>query len=249
VTNDSSLFIRGCVQVDRTTCVGEALDTTPLQLGGFIDGSYAAQYLCTALVENQLVPRGDPNKLRVETSRVELYEADVQVLNTDMQVISGPSGPAQFSVPVTGFVDPSSGNSPGTGLATVVMLDARTVQNLAKQAASSNTVQQVVASIVIRGRTLGGLEVHTNEFLYPIDVCAGCQCFQPPGKLCVGGMDQPDDDCRLGIDNQVDCRYLGTQDPCKYLECTVDVVTGKSDLNSAHCPAVAGAADGTCCNP
>jgi hypothetical protein len=128
----------------------------------------------------------------------------------------------------------------------VVILDATTATALAKSASSSGKVQQVVASVIIRGRTLGGLEVHTNELLYPIEVCGGCQCAQPPGKQCYGGMDAPDKDCRIGIDATVDCRYL---DPCQYLECSPDAVTGKSDLTTAHCPAMAGAPNGSCCNP
>jgi hypothetical protein len=241
--DDSSLFIRGCVDVPRDTCVVDVANPLiPLLFGGSMDAAYVSEYQCVALVENQLVPRGDANKLRTETSRVELYQADVQVLNTNNppQVINrGAAGAAQFSVPITGFVDPSMGTDPGIGAASVIMLDFATVQALASAAVATNTQQMVQVSVIIRGRTLGGLEVHTNEFLYPINLCNGCLCSVPVGSPCIGGSEKPAENCRLGLDAAVDCRFLG----CGQLECP------DGTLTSAQCPAKTGQPDPaqSCC--
>jgi hypothetical protein len=251
VQNESSIFIRGCLSVPKDTCVEVGSTTSDFTLSANIDGFYRSEYRCAALLENQLVARGDITKLRTETSRVEFYRAEVQVLTNDAspKVITRKDGsPAQFSVPLAGFADPGTGVDPGIGIADVVMLDFSTLSELALTAAQpGGTHQLVVASVIVKGRTLGGLEVHSNEFRYPIDVCGGCMCHQPPGEQCAGGSTKPTPDCSLGQDESgsgVDCRNL---DACTQLECDVNPMTGMPSLAFSHCPANPLAVNKSCC--
>ena len=73
-------------------------------------------------------------------------------------------------------------------------------------AAGPHTVQvaknELIVEIVARGRTLGGTEVESAPWRFPITVCDGCTC----GDLC--GMDQMDAkaDCQFGTDGH--CRFI-----------------------------------------
>lgn len=230
VQNEGTLFIRGCLDVPRDTCVVQASTTAAFVGSGSIDGYLNAQgqYHCFALIENQLVKRGDPNQLRVETSRVDVYQAEVQVLDTDPV---NPTAYAKFTVPTSGFADPGSGNEPGLGIADIVLIDHATLQTLAGTAFTSNAVQKVVASVVLHGRTTGGQEVTSKEFKFPIDVCGACACTVPADDACIGSDQPAAPDCLLGQDSAVDCRAL---DP-SILRCAVDSL-GQVDLTTATCP-------------
>jgi hypothetical protein len=238
--NDSSIFIRSCLATtDRTACMFQVQITSSEIFSGTIDAAYAGEYHCIAVVENQMVPRGDPNRLKTETSGVELYEAEVQVLDP----AQGNAAIKQFSVPITGFIDPGMSGQPGVGGTDITMVDAATVQSEAAIVAATGKVQTVVASVIAKGRTLGGSEVHTQEFLFPIDIYYGSTCFQPPGMACCGGMGSSTSaDCRLAIDEATSCQsvcsYLGA---CKTLECDTP-----GDVTTAHCPSNV-PPDNSCC--
>jgi hypothetical protein len=249
VQNESSIFIRGCLQVPKDTCMQTGSTTSNFILDANIDGFLAGEYVCSALMENQLVARGDITKPRTETSRVSFYQAEVQVFTNDQppKLIQRKDGsPAQFSVPLTGFADPGTGIDPGLGIADIVMLDFATLSELALTAAQpGGTHQLVVASVIVKGRTLGGTEVQSNTFTFPIDVCGGCMCRQPSQQLCAGGSTKAASDCSLGQDEPggiVDCRNL---DPCTQLEC--DIPGKMNSLAAAHCPANPLAVNKSCC--
>lgn len=218
VRNDSTVFIRECMVVQHDTCIGPTPSTnTQFWTGGLLDTRYRTRYDCLALVENQLVARGDPNKARTETSRIEFYEAEVQILTPDTKTpANGYSVPtSQFSIPVTGFADPGSGADPGLGTVGINMIDAGTAKKLGEQAVGNNTVVTVVVSVVLHGKTLGGTEVQTNEFRYPLDICYGCLCDNSAvvaPDTCSVSVTAPAGDCLLGQDQSYDCRL--THEDC-----------------------------------
>jgi hypothetical protein len=218
VRNDSTVFIRECMVVQHDTCVGPTPSaSTQFWTSGLLDTRYRQRYDCFALVENQLVARGDPTKARTETSRIEFYEAEVQILTPDTATpANGYSVPkSQFSIPVTGFADPGTGADPGLGTVGINMIDAATAAALGKEAVANNTLVTVVASVVLHGKTLGGTEVQTNEFRYPLDICYGCLCDSSAvvaPETCAAPVSQPASDCELGQDVKYDCRL--TRENC-----------------------------------
>lgn len=246
-SNDSSIFIRGCLATtDRTMCMFTVQTTSSEIFKGTIDAAYAGEYHCIAAVENQLVAVGNPQTLETETDGVELYEAEVQVLDPSQNN----AAIKQFSVPIAGYIDPGMAGTPGISGTDILMIDAATVQAEAKKVAATKTVQTVVASVIARGRTLGGLEVHTQEFLFPIEIYDGGTCYAPSGTACCGGTSSSSTvDCRLAIDESTDCAlicsYLGA---CNVLECPIDPATGLSLIDQAHCP-VNTPPNNSCCNP
>lgn len=242
VNNESSLFVRECLAVPRDTCLATPTTNAAFYSSGSVDAAYRGSYVCAAMIENQMVEVGSATQLRTETSRISVYEAEVQVLTNDP---NSPQTIAEYTVPVSSFVDPGNGTDPGLSVAFVTLLDNATMQKVAKQAGGRGTYQ-VVTSTVLHGRTLGGIELQSNTFKFPIDVAVGGSCQAAPGMPCASsGMASSSlpTDCELGQDEPVDCRYL---DPCTYLVCDKDS-TGTGILNSARCPPNGGLGDGSCC--
>jgi hypothetical protein len=240
--DDSSIFIRGVVDVSRTDCTFQVSDNPTLLLQGSIDAAYAGEYKNVVIVENQLVARGDPTTLKTETSRVQLFEAEVQVLDPSQ----GNGAIAKYSTPVSGFADPSMAGQPGATGSEVLMIDAATIKTLATRVTSTGLAQTVVASVTILGRTLGGQQVHTQEFLYPIEVFYGTTCGSTGGNPCVSSMSaNVMNDCRLGLDESTPCQNIAANlGLCHRLECTL--VAGVPDPGSAVCPSSVPPNDSCC---
>jgi hypothetical protein len=241
VKDESSLIVVGCLTVPHDTCEVQASTNSAFNPEGTIDAAVAAEYKCYALFENQLVQRGDPNTLKTETSRIEVYQAEVQVLNDDPNT---PTAFAKYTVPVSGHADPAVGTQPGVGATIVTAIDNATLQKLAATALSTNKVQQVVSSIVLHARTSGGQEITSNEFKYPITVSFGSACYVPPGEQCSGGTSKPAAEaCLFGQDEKVDCRLLSP----KALLCQPQVLDPSlPDPNTATCPSLAPAGSIPC---
>src|SRR5689334_21540689 len=79
--DESSLFVRAVMAVDDATCGATADPSAPFRSDGLLDAKYASEYTATQLVGNQVVKRGDSARLKTETSRIRLYEAEVSVLD------------------------------------------------------------------------------------------------------------------------------------------------------------------------
>lgn len=198
VDNESSLLIRN---VAAHSC--DLITTDSPEIGqGYLDTRYQCGYSAFLIIGNQLVKRGDDNKLQTETSRVEIKGADVQVLSSDGEVLG------QFSVPAVGFVDPANNTNPGYGITEVLLVDGQTAQAL-----DSAGVSYVVAHVIVRGRTLGGQDLTTAPFDFPINVCNGCLCAAPPDDDCLDPQSTPTEQCLITQDKAFDCRFLKSFSP------------------------------------
>jgi hypothetical protein len=191
--NDSGMFVRAVLAVQAPDCVATADPSAPMLLGGVLDIGIApgTGYMAALLVGNQLVRRGDRDKLRTETARVSLEGAEVTVLTDTGEQI------AEYSVPGTGFVDPGSSDEPGYGILSAMILPPN--------AASSGTV---VTKVRVFGTTLGGDEIESATLTFPIVICSNCLVSNPvlPGE-------QGNPPCRPGQDDYVDCAFLPAGHP------------------------------------
>lgn len=164
---EASLFIRQ-VQAIQEDC-SVTSEAAALRLSnGFIDSAFRAEYVAHLLVGNQLIAQADADLIRVETMRVRIYAVDVQVLDETGGLIT------EFSVPANGFIDPAAGTEVSYGLVRAVLVDAATVKALGDASALDRIPRNVIASVIARGRTLGGTEIESAEFLFPITICHGC---------------------------------------------------------------------------
>lgn len=220
--NDSSLAIIGVLVPTTDTCLVVADITSPQYKEGTFDVAIGYQYAASVLVENQMVPRGDPNKLRTETNSVQLYSADVQVQDASGATLARADGSsAEFTVPISGFVGVGLGGVPGVGFTNVLMIDSATAKDLA--GSLKGQALNLIASVVIHGRDLGGNEVKTGAWAFPITACDGCLVECPPkasdpllakGPNCLSTAEDPKPNCRLGLDTAVDCRLCRGNPAC-----------------------------------
>jgi hypothetical protein len=199
--NNETLFIRQVPVPDPEDQCSLTTDPSAAALfSGFLDTSLSTTYRQFFLVGNQMVPRGDASRLRPETSRVQFYETSVEVYDSDVLIDS-------FTVPVSGFVDHAADTTPSFGLVEVnPILTANTVNAIVNQHGAQGVF--VVARITVRGITLGGTEVKTGVYDFPIFVCGDrankipciaearpTSCQDDLNFACIRGQDVPHD-CR-----------------------------------------------------
>ena len=203
--NNVSLFIRHVIVPDETdscSVSSEAADSVAL-FGGLMDKGITSNYSQTVLVGNQLVPRGDSDTLRPESSRVTFYQGETEIFNFAGTKLN------EFSFPTTGFVDPASGTDPSFGVVPVTMIDAGTASLVNTPDGGGETV---VVRLKLLGTTTGGIEVETGFWDFPVFVCES----YAGGSNCLGCDPIPLDEdivlpCRPGQDFAYDSRLaLGT---------------------------------------
>lgn len=222
--NETTVFIRNVIVPNQDCSV------TPDPGGlfyptGFLDAAFARRYHASLLVGNSLVPRGDDNRLRTETSRVRLERAEVRVLDANEAPVSRTDGSAAaFSVPIAGFIEPGGAGEPGFGIASVVLLDDATVDSLAAQLKTSGGIQTLLTEVRVMGTSLGGVEVETPPFRFPIDVCFGCLVSFPPsaddptidGPDCRAPAEAATNPvCRVGQDTSFSCQLCQGNPLCE----------------------------------
>jgi len=212
--NKSSLFVRGAMLVPTDSCEVQADASAPLLFRGVFDTAFAAEYHAVLLVGNQLVRRGNSATLRTETSRIQLNSADVVVTDSNGATLS------EYSVPISGFIDPGTSTEPGFGAASVVIVDAAAAA--AAGPFTGRQAKEVIANVILHGVTLGDEDIDSGEWAFPIDVCRGCLVTFPPdadipgdGKRDCNNTDDSVANCRPGLDSPVDCRLCtGLVDVC-----------------------------------
>jgi hypothetical protein len=203
VDNNESLFIRQVPLPDVEDQCTVTNDPTGAALSsGLADVALTSAYAQYFLVGNQLIPRGDADLLRPETSRVQLYEAEVDIFDGGVLV-------DKFTVPVAGFVDPANETEPSFGIAVVnPVITANTLSAISAVHGAAGVF--IVARVKVNGTTLGGLDVATGVFDFPIFVCgdraAGASCV--PRKVPASCMDELPSPCLPGQDSAHDCRAV-----------------------------------------
>ncbi|MBX3258991.1 MAG: hypothetical protein KIS78_18660 [Labilithrix sp.] len=205
--NDQSIFIRSVLapSINRQggVCTYTADITQPMLSEGVLDVGIADSYVASLLVGNQLIPRGNALSVRAESNRARLNGAVVRV--------SDPSGAtlSEFTALGSGFVDPALNNLPSYSAFFVTAIDPASVQRIADQVPVGQT-RLLVANIKVFGQTLGGVDLETGEFQYPIRVCNGCLVDFSTGDD--KATDALDCSLPLGDSNQRPCS-LGQDEP------------------------------------
>jgi len=167
--DDGSIFIHSALAppTSRTgnSCTYTADPTQPALAQGLLDVGARDTYLVQLLVGNQMIQRGDPTAPRAESNRVHLDGAVVRVTDEKGADLSS------FTSVASGFVDVSSGNQPSYGFAGLTALDANATKNLN---VATGGIKLVIANMKVFGKTLGGVDVESAEWAFPIRVCNGC---------------------------------------------------------------------------
>jgi hypothetical protein len=209
---ETSLFISGNLYAAPPSCTVDADPSATLLGRGRLDLAFSHTYTAALLVGNQLTARGDKSQLRPETKRVSLQGAEVILTDLAGRVIE----PA-FSVPGAGFADVNDGPSPGYGVIFADVIPRTVGTQLAEQVGPGSSPRTVIAEIRVFGTALGGHELESAPFIYPIEVCYGClvqfplaaMAIDPNGNFVCGADPEGATDevpCTLGQDGSLDCR-------------------------------------------
>ena len=168
--NRTSLYIDGVqgFEVDGECDLDPSVDSDRIGVGqGTYDPGSGLPYYAPLIIGNQLVPQGNNDTLRPETSRIQLEGAIVQVIGLDVGNTGLVSETTSY---FSGTVDPVDSTSPGVAAVTVALFKNEDLRN--------GTYQ---VKIRVFGTTLGGTEVESGDFLFPVLVEAGSSppCVDP----------------------------------------------------------------------
>jgi hypothetical protein len=171
---DSEMFIQGVLAPSEGDCSYTFSSDAKILVQGTMDIAIKADdYVGVVLVGNQLVRRGNAvEQVRTETSRVVLKTAEVSIENAAGSVVKS------YSVPISGFANPGTGDTPGFGGASVVLLDANTARSIGGDLG----VHRITSRVRVFGTTIGGSDVQSSEYPFQIEVCAGCLISYSPAN-------------------------------------------------------------------
>lgn len=223
VDNDTSLTVEGVLAAQAPQCTFTP-DPGSIQLfSGALDVALNPTYSAVVLVGNQLTPSSNKVELRSEAQAIVLEGAEVRVTDRTGREVGSP-----YTVEFGGFVRPSDSEAPGYGLAYVELLRRSDLSESDIERIESGNPKSYVSRVRVFGTTLGGLEVTSSEYSFPIEVCYGCLISYPVEALIVDADDtvvcgdtasdvEADPPCTIGQDAFVDCRYCaGSDDVCYY---------------------------------
>jgi hypothetical protein len=218
VDDQGMLFVRQAQARVASGSTGCTVENSPSSLfitEGTLDLAFRTEYTAALLVGNQLVARGNSSQLRTETSRVQIEGAEVR-LEDGETVVWGP-----YTVPGSGFVDPATGSTPSFGLTETILLGSAFGNDLIRNF-DKNVVKRFTSVVKINGKTLGGSEIQSNQWRFPLSVCYGCLIVYPPDANDPKVQPQPNcalpagtgttlaPPCILGQDDAIDCRICKT---------------------------------------
>jgi hypothetical protein len=202
--NDQTIYVRNVVAPPSNRQNGRCIyQPDPAGVGlleGTLDVAIRGDYSAILLVGGQGLQRADALNARVEPNRAHLNGAVVTVTDPNGGTIN------EFTALGSGFVDPGQGTTPSFGLIGVTLIDQATSTRIG--VAPGAPAKLVVANAKVFGKTLGGVDLESGEFQFPIRVCNGCLLdFSTGDDLAVQGRD-----CNRTIDTTAGGG--GSEPPC-----------------------------------
>jgi len=212
VDNDSSFFIYGVMDITSSQCIAKPDISAAFIPEGTLDREFADGYQAALLVGSHLTQRGSREKLRTETARLSITGAHITLYGTQGAVI-------EFDTPATGLVNPASSTDPGLASVFARLVRYEDIPKLGPDG-------QMIARIKILGTTLGGQDIESGVFDYPIKLCTRCLIVYPadalspdPPHLCdqvsETGSTSDNPICFFGQDNYFPCTVCAAKyDAC-----------------------------------
>jgi hypothetical protein len=212
--NESSLFIEGVLSLPASDCVARPDAEAEMLTQGVLDVHFAQGYVAAVQVGNQLTQQGNREKLRTETSRLHLEGATGTVFDVN-------GGEHEFEAIATGFAHPAAGTEPGLAAMVVNLINGETMDALLAAGEGD-----IVVRFRVFGTTLGGKEVESGDYDFPIYLCDGCLVDYPieavastvmPGEayICGASADAGTEEniCFYGQDQRFSCSDCASVDP------------------------------------
>ncbi len=233
--NDSSLFVQDVLYPTPVSagqgCIFTADPNQSYLPRGTLDVDFRTQYDAVFLIGDQMVAQANGQQLQTETSTVDIQGAIVRDTDAAGNTLDS------FTSLTSGTVYPSTGTIPGYLSTSATIASQKAVNALVAQKGSglsSGGSSTLVTYVKFYGYTLGGNYIESNDFEFPIDICAGCllgfsgsevteccvngTCVAPKTPNCLspssnaGSLPQP---CRLGQDTSIDCSQCQDHAVCR----------------------------------
>jgi hypothetical protein len=212
--NESSLFVIGVYALSRTQCVADVSSSAVLLPSGTLDRELTKGYNAALLVGSHLTQRGSRENLRTETSRLSIEGAHITLYSTTGEELPRPD------VAATGLVHPASGTDPGLAAVFAQLIRPTDIDALGPEG-------QAIVRIRVFGTTLGGQEIESGDYDFPIQICNGClityptdslDSASPPGEyLCSYAADTMTENttqaCNPGQDDFIPCSECAAYNP------------------------------------
>jgi hypothetical protein len=227
VDNDSSLFVVGVFNLSSTQCLAEPDSNAVLMPQGVLDRAFTRSYRAALLVGSHLTERGSREKLRTETSRLQIEGAHIEIFGTT-------GGKSSFDSPATGLTHPASGTDPSLAavFAQFIRPEDMGNPNNPDDYGVLGPPGQIIVRVSVFGTTLGGQEIESGEYDFPILVCDGCLVTYP-ADAAVPNLDpsmpreyecsidvdtaQESTICSLGQDDMIPCTLCASyNDVCRF---------------------------------
>ena len=229
--NDMSIFIRHVMLPPQSrtngVCVYLGDPSLPALFSGIVDIRGRDTYEARLLVGNQLVGQSDPELLRAESNRARVNGAVVTVTKPNGGFI------AEFSSPASGFIDPAGSTIPSFTPIGVNIIDLPTMRLIATLPSDRRLPTDlpfgesklVLANIKVFGQTIGGVDLESGEFQFPIKVCNGCLVTFAKGDdplaagvdctLALNDTDTSTLPCEVGQDESTPCQLCRGRLACQ----------------------------------
>ncbi|MEM7609120.1 MAG: hypothetical protein AAF411_27540 [Myxococcota bacterium] len=183
-----SVFIRNNIapEQDDDGCTFSPASNESIEFGRWDVGTtartagfYPNGYALSVAAINQIQRRA--TTVASEPNGVQITSAEIEILNLAGDTIgfNPPPGsttplPNPFRVPASGYIAPADGiEAPGeTAIGfTAIPLEYR--EQLVNTFAPPRT-NTIILSVRLRGRTLGQIDILTDAWEYPVELCDGC---------------------------------------------------------------------------
>lgn len=223
VENDRSIFVRAVLAPPQNRqngeCFYEPEEDAAFYAEGTVDMAATDSYFAYLLSGNLMRARANTDQTRSESNAAHINGAIVRVTTANGVLIN------EFTATSSSFIPAQENNAPGLGVVGVTLIDGPTLQAIKRTATAplTTTARLVLANVKIFGETLGGVDLESGEFQYPIRVCEGCliQYADDPavnsGSACDGVLDATDENtlpCFPGQDVSTPCQLCLPRAAC-----------------------------------
>jgi hypothetical protein len=206
--NDSVMYIDGVYNLEESGCRITNESSFSVLTQGVMDLAVTGSYALTLHIGNQITRRSSRDQLRTETSRVVIRGVEVELVAVDDSPLAAP-----FTAIGQGFANPGTGVDPGFGFMNIVAIPPGAITE----------PQMVIVKMRAFGDTLGGEEVESSRFDFPVLACDRClidypsNAVDPTDNSCFRPADAEDTGiCRPGQDAIVPCYVCSSfADSCK----------------------------------
>jgi len=210
--NDASMFVHGVLfppTPSAGVCTYTFAPTSPQLSSGTVDFILTDGYAPEFLVGSTLIPQGNSATPDSETARIEIQGAIVQVVDPAEN-----NATIEYNTVLTsGFIDPASGSTPSYGGVQLSIMNAVAVAHFAPPVVAPPfppaPAKIAIVYVTFFGQTLGGQNLQSNQFQFPVNVCSGCLVTFPAGAAAgyckAASTTATAIPCEVGQDQSSDC--------------------------------------------